>query len=64
MCPLYPDNMTKEEVMKEFARLIEPAVRKMYDEYEKKEKNKKSRRKNDSKIPQIIDSTASIRKSC
>ncbi len=45
---LYPDNMTKEEVMKEFARLIAPTLRKMYDEYEKKEKEEKD---NEIKIP-------------
>ena len=44
---LYPNDMTKEEVMKEFARLIAPTLRKMYDEYEKKEKEQRKEEKNE-----------------
>jgi hypothetical protein len=46
---LYPDDMTKEEVMKEFARLIAPTLRKMYDEYEQKEKEQKEKKENEEK---------------
>jgi mannose/fructose/N-acetylgalactosamine-specific phosphotransferase system component IID len=42
---LYPDNMTKEEVVKEFARLIAPTIRRMYDEYEKEKKEAKEKKK-------------------
>jgi len=37
--------MTKEEVMKEFARLIAPTLRKMYGEYEKKEEEDNDEKK-------------------
>lgn len=50
MSPLYPDDMTKEEVMKEFARLIAPTLRKMYDEKEKKERELKEKEENNEEI--------------
>ena len=49
MSPLYPDDMTKAEVMKEAARLLAPTLRRMYDEYEKKEKEQKEKEENEEK---------------
>lgn len=46
---LYPDDMTKEEVMKEAARILAPTLRRMYFERfgneadEKKEKERKEK---------------------
>lgn len=48
---LYPDDMTKEEVMKEAARILAPTLRRMYFERfgnevdEKKEKEQKEKQK-------------------
>ncbi|MBK9096904.1 MAG: hypothetical protein IPM14_02055 [bacterium] len=54
MSPLYSDEMTKEEVMKEAARILAPTLRRMYFERfgneavekdEKKEKEQKEKGK-------------------
>ena len=50
---LYPDDMTKEEVMKEAARLLAPTLRRMYDEYEKKEKERKEKEEQKAKDDEI-----------
>jgi len=53
---LYPDDMTKEEVMKEAARLLAPKLRRMYDEYEKKEKERKEKEEKNKEIKEAKDS--------
>ncbi len=55
MSPLYPDDMTKEEVMKEAARLIAPTLRRMYDEKEKKEKEQKEKEEQKAENDKIKD---------
>ncbi len=42
---LYPDNMTKAEVMKEFARLLVPHLRKRLEQQELEKQNRKSKSK-------------------
>jgi len=53
---LYPDDMTKEEVMKEAARLLAPILRRMYNEYEKKEKERKEKEEQKAKDDEIKNS--------
>lgn len=53
---LYPDDMTKEEVMKEAARLLAPTLRRVYDEYEKKEKELKEIEEKNKEIEEAKDS--------
>lgn len=57
---LYPDDMTKEEVMKEAARILAPTLRRMYFERfgneadGKDEKNKKEQKKKE-EIKEVED---------
>ena len=56
MSPLYPDDMTNEEVMREFARLIAPTLRRMYDEKEKNEREQKEKEEKNEEIGEAKDS--------
>lgn len=45
MSPLYPGDMTKEEVMKEAARILAPTLRRMYFERFGNEAGEKDKKK-------------------
>lgn len=45
--------MTKEEVMKEAARLLAPTLRRMYDEYEKREREQREKEDQKAKVAEI-----------
>jgi len=59
---LYPDDMTKEEVMKEAARILAPTLRRMYFERfgneadEKNEKKQKEKEEKNKMIEEAKDS--------